>query len=246
MGNGDPLRHGRERPPESPRNVGRRPPGNRPQDQSRSDTTSSSARKRRKSRLITKISGISSTIPERTQEQSRCGPFAGGSDLRLRGRHTPPSHHAVDLFPTDCIRHLQAPVYLPARLLPGSAAPGDAPGRRAPRPLCSRQRPRSRAPRSAREPNPAVRVGICVRIPPDVALQLLPPPLPVVHWCVQMLWARVPEAPLHEDHGPPPHERQVRTSAAHARKWQVNAIAEAQPVHCPSQGHLRTRTAPPP
>lgn len=87
------------------------------------------------------------------------GPFAGGADLHLRGRHTPPSRRVGDLSPTDCVRHLQVPGYLPARLRSGSAAPGDGPGNRAPRPLCSRQRPRSRAPRSSREPNPAARGG---------------------------------------------------------------------------------------
>ncbi len=82
-------------------------------------------------------------------------------------------------------------------------------------------------------------VGSGVSVPPNVAPKLLPPPLPVVHRCVRVLGTRVPKASLHEHHGPPPHERQVRTSPVQARKRKVNATAKAQRVECPPQSHLR-------
>jgi hypothetical protein len=94
-------------------------------------------------------------------------------------------------------------------------------------------------------------VSIGVRVPPDVALQFVPPPLPVVHRRVLVLRAGAPEAVLHKHRGSPLHERDACLPPAHAGNRQVHAVAEAhlcsaRPRTTSGTGSAPTASAPEP
>jgi hypothetical protein len=85
-------------------------------------------------------------------------------------------------------------------------------------------------PDSDDEPPPFPEAAISIRVTSSVGRYLRLPPIPMLLRPCPMLWATVPEAPVHEDSDPGLGEDHIHTSSQAFERAAVQEIPEAQSI----------------
>lgn len=87
--------------------------------------------------------------------------------------------------------------------------------------------------------------SVSLSVPPNVPRELRLPVRPIDPWCVRVIRAAVPEAPVDEYNDPGARERNIRADQPSARRSDrvVAAIAQARSMQRRAQRELRPRVA---